>query len=198
MDTRSVPLIRVSGKKDTEQLPRSVSVRSTPSCPSRKSRGLILHWRSYHPFSSSRHEGILCMIHFPTFSNFLLISFICSSSVMIASWGTPSTRRSISNFGFLSTSETEFRSSFLELIELGSSVVLPLTSLSSAPTASSFLQQSEALPESGCCCCCDCQLLLGVTFGAPRGVESLSNGVRSPFWEITLNSVRSPFWEITL
>ena len=39
--------------------------------------------------------------------------------------------------------------------------------------------------ESGCCCCCECQLLLSVTFGAGRGVESLSNCLRSPFWEIT-------------
>ena len=55
----------------------------------------------------------------------------------MASWGTPFTRRSISNFGFLSTGETEFRSSFLELIEPGS-VVVPLTFLSSVPTAVSW------------------------------------------------------------
>ena len=64
---------------------------------------------------------------------------------------------------------------FLELEEAGSSVVLPLTSLFSVPTASSFLELEDAQPESGCCCCCcECQLLLSVTFG-----------VRSPFWEIT-------------
>ena len=34
-----------------------------------------------------------------------------------------------------------------------------------------------------CCCCCDCQCLFSVTFGAGRGVESLSNSIRSPFGE---------------
>ena len=81
------------------------------------------------------------------FSNFVLISFICSSSFKMASWGTPSTRRSISNLGFFSTSETEFRSSFLKLEEPGFSVVL---SPFSVPTASSFLELEDALPESGC------------------------------------------------
>ena len=123
------------------------------------------------------------------FSNCLLISFVCSSSSKMASWGTPSTRRSISNIGFCPTSETEFRSSFLKLEEPGSSVVLPATSLFSVPTASSFLKLEDGVPESGCCCCCCCcewQLLQSVTSGAGRGVESLSSSVRSPFWKITL------------
>ena len=183
IDTRSIPLVRVSGKKDTEPLPRFVSVRSTLGCPSRKSRDLILHWRSYHFFLSSRHERTLCMIHFSTSPTFLLISFICSSSFKMAFWGTPFTRRAISNFGFLSTGETEFHSSFLELIEPGSVVVafdIPILS----PNRS-FLELAEALSES--CCCCDCQLHPSVTFGAGRGVEILSNSVRCPFWEITLS-----------
>ena len=33
-----------------------------------------------------------------------------------------------------------------------------------------------------CCCCCECQLLFSVTFGAGRGVESLSNSIRSLFF----------------
>ena len=95
---------------------------------------------------------------FSTFPTFLLISFICSSSCKMAPRDTPSTRRSISKCGFFVTSDSEFRTSFLELEWPGSSVVLPVTSLSPFSIATGF-------PE-------------------PKGT-SLER-VRSPFWEITL------------
>ena len=64
----------------------------------------------------------------------------------------------------------------------------PLSSICTLRT--SFLVRVDPLSESccccGCCCCCDCQAVLSTIFGSSRGGESLSNKVRSPFWEITL------------
>ena len=120
------------------------------------------------------HDPIL------NFSNFLLISFICSSSCKMASWLLPLEDR-FRIVAFLSTRDTECRTCFLELERPRSSVALPLTSLFPVSTATDFPELEGTSPERGCCCCCccDCQLLLSVTFGAGRGVESLSNSVDS-------------------
>ena len=182
IDTRSIPLVRVSGKKDTEPLPRFVSVRSTPGCPSRKSRDLILHWRSYHFFSSSRHERTLCMIHFSTsptfFVDFFHLFFVFQDGIL--------------RHSFHSKIDFEFglfvnRWNWIPLQFPGNDWTWVCRSAFDIPILSpnrSVLELGEALSES--CCCCDCQLHPSVTFGAGRGVEILSNSVRCPFWEITL------------
>ena len=75
------------------------------------------------------------------------------------------------------------------LVPVGHRVSVPSTRFSSSSIFTKGLRTSvpvlvEALSDDSCCgccncnCCCDCHLLLRVTLGAGRGVESLSNNVR--------------------
>ena len=182
IDTRSIPLVRVSGKKDTEELPRFVSVRSTPGCPSCKSRDLILHWRSYHSFFLQVVTKGLC-----AWSTFQLLQLFVDFFSLFFVFQDGILRHS-----FHSKIDFEFwlfvnRWNWIPLQFPGTDWTWVCRSAFDIPILSpnrSFLELGEALSES--CCCCDCQLHPSVTFGAGRGVEILSNSVRCPFWEITL------------
>ena len=111
-------------------------------------------------------------VHDPTFNffNFSLISFIFASFCKIASRDTPSTRSL--------------------LVQVWSSVVLPLTSLITVLSCASFLVL--VMSSHIDCCCCDFQF---VTFGAGRGVESLSNNSISV---LRNNSVDAICWHKTV
>ena len=104
---------------------------------------------SLFSFKSSRRDFLDDPIL--NFSNFLLISFICSSSCKKVHWDTPSTRRSISNCGLLSTNDTEFRTTFHELVWSSRRVALDI--FFQVSTATSFPELEGTSPEGGCCCC---------------------------------------------
>ena len=96
---------------------------------------------------------------FPHFSTTSWILPIRSSSFKIKSCAIPSILRSTLNSGSFWSVDSSLRTS--------------------------CMVREDALTEvSCCCCCCDCQALLCTIFGEGRGVESFSNKVRSPFWEI--------------
>ena len=172
---------------------RNFRSSNNSTLPDSKSRTLILHCMSYHrSLCSSLHERILCMDHFFNFSNFSLISFICSSSFKMTS----------SKYSFYSKIDFESRLFFirgfsdLHLFPNARwtlSVVSTLISFSWSDTEVLRVcsqTHDEALSECGCCrcncCCCVCHLLLRVILCAGRSAESLSNKIRSPFREVTL------------
>ena len=49
--------------------------------------------------------------------------------------------------------------------------------LSPSCRAQAFLVQVTS-SQIDCCCCCDCKLFVSATFGASRGIETLSNNIR--------------------
>ena len=123
------------------------------------------------PFDTSLR---IDFVHDPAlnFSNFLLVSFICSPCCRMASWDTLSTRRSISNCGFSQhLAQNLAQVSLCEFDHLSS--LIPVLSWTSF-----LVQITSSLID---CYCWDCLLFLSVTFGAARGVESLSNNIRCPF-----------------
>ena len=128
-------------------------------------------------------QKISCVSHFLIFTLLFRICPILSSSSKITSCAIPSILRSTLNSGyfFLKT----WLSTSLHFPGAGSSglsVGLPCSSF-----CISFLMPEDALSDVSCCCCCFCcgccdsQAPLSTIFGAGRGVESLSNKVRSPF-----------------
>ena len=131
------------------------------------------------------HDPIL------NFSNFLLVSFIFSSSCKIASWDTPPTQKI--NF---------------EMWHSLKQLKIPYKSHCTSPVicclASDIFCPRLALPHKSPCTlttsthiayCYKCQFAFSVTFGAGRGYESLSNSIRSPIWE---NSVDAICWHRTV
>ena len=124
-------------------------------------------------------------------SNFSSTSFICSSSMRTTSSWTPSMVKSISNVGSSCRVAHLFPDTWWTLKTSLLNQFL-LSSNSSLGARICFLVLYEMHSDDACCgccnfdCCCVCHSSLRVTLGGGRGVESLSNSIRSPFWQMNL------------